>query len=322
MRLSRPLGYLLELTLAVGASTSAEQLTDYEIATTTLEIAPGDTMAEFEITTMDDDIYERLETIELGLLISGATLQLATDMTRVITIVDDQPIPTVSLLAIADVSEGVTATIIAELTGKLDIPVVLELTATGGSAVELTDYEIATATLEIAPGDLTAEFTIRTLTDTEIDGLKTVELALTVSGGVINVVDGLQTLTILDADALRPSLTLDAVAPIDEGASRIVTARLTKELSTILTITVVTTLDSDPTSTADSLDYSLESRLIEIPAGSLDVKFTLTATPDGIYEGDEQFILSLRPVGDKVDLGTVTRTVTIREIDLVPGTLT
>ena len=319
VRLSGPLGYPLELTLAVGASTSAELLTDYQIVPTTLEIAPGDTMAEFEITTRDDDRYEGPEIVELGLLISGAKLQLATDMTRVITIVDDQPLPTVSLLAIADVSEGVTATIIAELTGKLDIPVVLELTATGGSAVELTDYEIASATLEIAPGDLTAQFEIDAPTDGVRDGIKTVELELTVSGGVVNVIDGRQTLTILDADALSPSLTLDAVAPIDEGDTGVVTARLNKVLSTILTITVVTTLASDPTSAADSLDYSLSSNLIEIPAGSLDVTFTLTATPDGIYEGDEQLILNLMPVGDKVDLGTVARTVTIRETDPVPG---
>ena len=77
VRLSGPLGYPLELTLAVGASTSAEQLTDYQIVPATLEIAPGDTMAEFEITTRDDDRYEQPEIVELGLLISGAKLQLA-----------------------------------------------------------------------------------------------------------------------------------------------------------------------------------------------------------------------------------------------------
>ena len=166
---------------------------------------------------------------------------------------------------------------------------------------------------------MTAQFEINAPTDGVLDGIKTVELALTVSGSVVNVVDGLQTLTILDADALRPSLTLDTVAPIDEGTSRVVTARLLNgNLTTPLTITVETTLASDPTSAADSLDYSLSATTIEIPANSLDVTFTITITDDDVYEGDEQFILSLKPVGDKVDLGTVTRTVTIRDNDNLP----
>ena len=325
VRLDSEYGFPLRLTLL--ASRITDSVSSYRILTPTLEIAPGDTMAEFEIEAIDDDLYEEDENFRLNLRVLGAKDLLAAlepaietaTMERKVTIVDDQPKPTVSLLAITDVSEGDVALITAELTGKLAVPVVLELTATGGSAVQFTDYLLASPTLEIAAGDLTAEFEINAPADGVIDDIKTVELALTVSGSVVDVVDGIQTLTILDADALRPTLTLDTVAPIDEGTSRVVTARLTKELSTILTITVVTTLASDPTSTADRLDYSLSATTIEIPANSLDVTFTLTGTDDDVYEGEEQFILSLRPNGDQVDLGTVTRTVTIRDNDHLPS---
>ena len=325
VRLDGEYGFPLRLTLLASRITAS--VSSYRILTPTLEIAPGDTETEFEIEAIDDDLYEEDEDFNLNLRVLGDNSLLfelepaliTATKTRVVTIVDDQPKPTVSLLAITDVSEGATATIIAELTGKLAVPVVLELTATGGSAVQFTDYLLATPTLEIAAGDLMAEFEINALADGVTDGIKTVELVLTVSGSVVDVVDGIQTLTILDADALRPTLTLDTVAPIDEGTSRVVTARLTKELSTILTITVVTTLASDPTSTADRLDYSLSATTLEIPANSLDVTFTITINDDDLYEGDEQFILSLRPVGDQVDLGTVTRTVTIRDNDHLPS---
>ena len=321
--------YGFPLRLALLASRIIDSVSSYRILTPTLEIAPGDTMAEFEIEAIDDDLYEEDENFRLNLRVLGAKDLLAAlepaietaTMERKVTIVDDQPIPTVSLLAITDVSEGDVALITAELTGKLAVPVLLTLnTGAASSAVQFTDYLLSTPTLEIAAGDLTAQFEISALTDGTLDGIKTVELALTVSGSVVNVVDGLQTLTILDADALRPSLTLDTVAPIDEGDTRVVTARLLNgTLTTPLTITVVTTLASDPTSAADSLDYSLSATTIEIPANSLDVTFTITGTDDDVYEGEEQFILSLRPNGDKVDLGTVTRTVTIRDNDHLPS---
>ena len=327
VRLDGEYGFPLGLTLLASKVTAS--VSGLAILTPTLEIAPGDTMAEFEIEAIDDDLYEEDENFRLNLLVLGdeqilfalePAIKTAT-MSHVITIEDDQPRPTVSLLAITDVSEGATATIIAELTGKLAVPVLLTLnTGAASSAVQFTDYLLSTPTLEIAAGDLTAQFEINAPTDGVLDGIKTVELALTVAGSVVNVVDGLQTLTILDADALRPSLTLDTVAPIDEGDTGVVTARLLNgNLTTPLTIIVETTLASDPTSAADSLDYSLSATTIEIPANSLDVTFTITITDDDVYEGEERFILSLKPVGDKVDLGTVTRTVTISDNDHLPS---
>ena len=131
VRLDGEYGFPLGLTLLASKVTAS--VSGLTILTPTLEIAPGDTMAEFEIEAIDDDLYEQPEVFNLNLLVQGdeqllfaleSAIETAT-MSRKVTIVDDQPKPTVSLLAITDVSEGATATIIAELTGKLAVPVVL-----------------------------------------------------------------------------------------------------------------------------------------------------------------------------------------------------
>ena len=312
-RLSAPLGFTVTLELE-STDITADILTDYQIPTPTVVIPVGSRIGRFEIETIDDDRYERAETFTLTLLVPGDEIDLGTFAIRTVTIVDDQPQPTVSLEPIRDINEGETVKVIARLSAKFDEDVELVL------GPPSADYEISTPTMVISAGQLTAEFGLYVRNDGVEEGTEYASLNLSVTGTVTTVVSvsvGEQTFAILDANS-RPSLSLDIVPDVREGGSVEVTARLNRSLGSTLMITVLT-LAVDPTITAEHVeDYTLSANTIEILANELTATITLTAINDVVYEGEEQFVLSLDVPGDKVDVGTLTRTVKIVESRPVP----
>ena len=283
---------------------------DYEYMTGTVTLS-SDASETLSISLLEDNIFDPGETFTVVLTgHAGPSSVMLGLLEAVVRIDEDDSRPTVSLDQIADVSEGETVTVIARLSGRIDELVQLTL------GPESADYKITEPTLVILAGDLTVAFELIAIDDNRFEGVEVKTVELSVSDNVVGLGDGVQSFMILDAQS-RSSLALDPVVAVEEGDERIVTVRLNRALESTLTVTVSTTEAIGLTRATNAIDYRLSSDSIRIPVGALMATFTLEALPDDLYEGDEEFRLVLTPVGDLVDFGTLTRTVTILDEDLV-----
>ena len=283
---------------------------DYEYMTGTVTLS-SDASETLSISLLEDNIFDPGETFTVVLTGHDGPSAVTLGLSEAVVRIDDNELrPTVDLEEIVDVSEGETVTVIARLSGELSVPV--ELTLGPSDA----DYQITLPTLVIPAGDLTVAFELIAIDDNRFEGVEVKTVELSVSDNVVGLGDGVQSFMILDAQS-RSSLALDPVTAVEEGDERIVTVRLNRALESTLTVTVSTTEAIGLTRATNAIDYRLSSDSIRIPVGALMATFTLEALPDDLYEGDEEFRLVLTPVGELVDFGTLTRTVTILDEDLV-----
>lgn len=108
---------------------------DYDIAITELVIATGQSMGQIPVTFTDDVLYEGDETIEVAFgAITGATVGAVSS--HVLTIVEDDPVPTVQFTAFrfvaAERDEGFDLNLTLDAPAGIDVQV--PYTATGNAA--------------------------------------------------------------------------------------------------------------------------------------------------------------------------------------------
>ena len=283
---------------------------DYEYMTGTVTLS-SDASETLSISLLEDNIFDPGETFTVVLTgHTGPSSVMLGLSEAVVRIDEDDSRPTVDLEEIVDVSEGETVTVIARLSGALSVPVELTLGPLDA------DYAITVSRAVILAGDLTVAFELIAINDNLFEGVEEKTVELGVSDNVVGLGDRVQSFKILDAQS-RSSLSLDPVVAIEEGDDRIVTVRLNRALESTLTVTVSTIEAIGLTRATNAIDYRLSSDSIRIPVGAKFATFTIEVFEDADYEGDEEFRLFLTPVGDLVDLGTLTRTVTILDNDLV-----
>ena len=212
----------------------------------------------------------------------------------------------------AEVAEGDSLTLIVRLTNAPEgaaEAVTVNLDVLGGTATESSDYTLPTS-VTIAEG---AAQTILVFSPTD-DNLA--ERAENLIIGISSVEYGNNQipssasfeLSITDNDQ-RPTISLDPVAPITEGDTRVVTARL---LGAALGFPLEVTLIATDTSASSPTDYDITVPTVTIPAGSLTVDFEIVTVADMSREETEEFELSLLVPPETVGLDVdATRVVTI-----------
>ena len=166
-------------------------------------IPVGATRASFVLTATADLMYEATDetlTLRLSLLSGGVRL---TGAVQTLTIIDDGPVPTVSLeLSSASVVEGVGVTVSAELSVVYASEVEVLLEIVGGSA-EFADY-LTPSTLRatLPAGSTSVAYVLTATVDGLYEGLavETLELRVRVfgTGGLIS--SSVETLEIEDVD--------------------------------------------------------------------------------------------------------------------------
>ena len=124
-----------DITVTLTASGGTADTDDHGLTTReSLTIEAGDTTAKFTISTTDDAIYEGDETLVLSLS-SSADVERNADES-VITISDNDPIPTLSLeLDNLSVREGDSVTIRARLSNVSAEAILVALTLEDGTAL-------------------------------------------------------------------------------------------------------------------------------------------------------------------------------------------
>ena len=279
-----------DITVTLTASGGTADTDDHGLTTReSLTIEAGDLTAMFTISTTDDAIYETDETLVLSLS-SSAEVERDADES-VITISDNDPIPTLSLeLDNPSVREGGAVTVRARLSNVSAEAILVALMLESETALPDSDYlPPAELSAEIAAGTTIAEFTIRTVDDSVYEPVETVLLLLSVIEG--NVTEGTLagTLSINDDEPV-PTLSVEAPDEIVEGTTELVTIRLSG-----MTVDPVTIRVSVGDVSED--DYTLSPAEITIEPGQLETTVMLSVADDGRPEISEILVLEVAADG-------------------------
>ena len=316
VRLNEAATEQLVISLRTVPGGSAES-TDYVEPTGNIVIAAGQLSANFQFNTNEDQVYEGDETLILELEVVEGNANLGT-VRRALTIVEDDDVPNLEVEAAIGIDEGTSREVTIGLTGALEDTVTVSLNMIGLSdRIDSTDYSMLPSALTIVPGALAVTFTIVTTSDMVYEGDEIFDLELLAIAPTIILGAAVTRITIRE-DELLPTLILEEVGPIGEGQSRIVIVNL----SGLLDIPVVVSLDNVPGGSASDAEVSLSPPRMEIPAGEQSARFLVAISSDIVYELTETVLL--RPIGrdlsdNDLSFTTTVSTVLIRDDDPLPS---
>ncbi len=270
------------------ANGTATAPADYTSASGALTFTSGQTSKTVTITINDDALNEADETLTVGL--SNATNATIADNSGIITITDNDPIPTIQFTqSTQSVAEDVgTVTLTAQLSAAsgrdISVPVAYSGTATGSG----TDYTASSGTLSITAGQTTG-----TVTLTIVDDLiyETNETVIATMGTPVNATldtTSVQTVTITNNDS-QPSITIDDLTVGESDGNAVVTVHLSNPSYQSITVDWATANGSAVSAT----DYTAGSGTLTFTAGQTSKTITVAITGDSVHEATEAFYLNL-----------------------------
>ncbi len=194
--------------------------------------------------------------------------------------------------------------------------VIVRASVVGGSATADNDYTSTARDITFSSGSTSQTFSVDIADDTLVEGMEDFTVSLTGVSGDVTLSVSTAMVTILDDDVL----TVGFVQPIysvpeDEGSVTLTVSVLSGQLATgqsvIVRASVVdgsATAGSDYTSTASDLTFSSGLRTQTL---SIDIN------DDALFEGMEDFTVSLTRVSGDVTLSVSTAVVTIEDNDVL-----
>ena len=295
--------------IEIGLAKPGTAIKDEDFMVTEAEDAPafviavGDTMMSktVTITPVDDMLYEGDEIIN----VTGTTMidmeAYGDAMVADITLVDNDPAPTISLAVDVDTiaedggPQDVTITATATSASAVDIPITL---SKPGTAVVGEDFTVASEQEDftIVAGDLTATkvVTITPIDDDIYEGDEHIMVSGTVPDpeGEADVEGAMITLT---DDEMMPTvaLSVDPISISEDGGDQEVT--ITATASGASSMDMVIELDKSGGTAQPGTDFGVTAPEgdFTIAAGETSAMKTVTLTPvnDDIYEGDEEIMV-------------------------------
>ena len=288
-------------TLDFAARVSPQEGPDHSEASFIGNIIPANSRGkrfDYYLRSNPDDIYEGTERYHFELILRDDNGVVQDRYNGFVDIIDEEPIPTLSLDPVEDVTEGGVFTVTVRLSTPVgfDLPITELRYVSAGSTAEMADYvvpeSLQTGELMIAAGMTTAVVTFQTRPDGIYEGTETLVLRpYALSGGQsLNLEGAVSEVTIRDAET-RPTVSLDSPGQVDEGGSITVIARLDGVLESTATVELVPTNGN-----AESDDYTISPTKVTILPGDRDAEFTLTARADIIPTFETIETLTLHPV--------------------------
>ena len=256
--------------------------TDFTQSGTTLTITAGRTAStgSVTITAADNDRFAGDRTVRFSATVTAGS---ALPTTQALTIVEDEPVPPVTLVLSSDrigESEG-TTTVTAELDGAIADELTLTVTAAAVAPALATEFRQSGTALTIAAGQTASTGTVEIsgADDDHYFGDKQVLVTASVTGSAAIAEPGPVTLTIGEDEEL-PTLTL-VLSPEsigEEGEVATVTATLAPPHRDPVTVTVT----AEPDALAESGNYTLSTnRVLSFAGGSAASSGTVTITAVG-----------------------------------------
>jgi hypothetical protein len=197
------------------ADGSAFAGSDYIPASGTLVFAPGETSKTVTIQVNGDTQVEPNEFFVVNL--PGSTNALISKAQGTGTIVDDDGPSAVSFSSAAySVNEGggsIAVTVLRSGNNTAAGTVTVGYATSDGTALQRTDYIIASGVLTFAPGEISKTFTVLIVDDLYVESNETINLTLSnATGGAALASPQTSTLTIVDNDISPPTTN-----PLDDS---------------------------------------------------------------------------------------------------------
>lgn len=323
------------ITVAFSVAGTAASGTDYQPLNTSVVLPANSTSVTVDIATVADNLIEGTETVAVTLTdIDATSVSLGSTRTATIELLDNDS-ATISIEAGKTITEaggsqtvrvvlatanGIGGTAVLAPGVQLSADVVDEGTGTATSANDYAALGAASVSFAAGSGDGTAaNFTVRTLNDTLVEGRETIRLRLV---NLSSSVDGrvslgaAASLAILDNDTA--TVAIASRGPLDEPAgAQTITVTLTTSdgagggatLGPGVAI-VAELFDAGGGTATSGLDYSAianrEIRFTSVSGGSgtignASTTASITVLNDSFIEGPETLRLGLRNLANTLD---------------------
>ncbi|MCU7933390.1 MAG: hypothetical protein KZQ99_00735 [Candidatus Thiodiazotropha sp. (ex Dulcina madagascariensis)] len=272
---------------------------DYEVAGGTLLFADGEVSKSFQVTLIDDALYEGAETINLTLSNAFGAI-LGTTTTSAINLGDDDAPGTAgavdfstAVYTIAEDGGSVTATVTRSggSTGAISI----DYATLDGSATASSDYTFSTGRISFADGDATAKtFSVPIIDDSELEGDEQLTLQLTNSqGGAVLGAQSTAQITVTDDEAQSApatlSFTVNSLSVSESSAS----ADITVSRGLVVSGSVTVDLTVESTTAVAGTDYNVTTGTLQFVDGESAKTVIVAIIDNAAVDGDRTLTFSL-----------------------------
>lgn len=273
------------------ANGTASNGTDFTAVAGTLVLPPGATSATIEVSVNGDTTLEPAETFTLAL--SNATQAALADATATGTILNDDPVPEISLSGGAEYEgDAGTTTLVftAYLSFPIPFPVTVNYATANNGATAGSDYVGATGTLTFAAGVDTAALSVTVIGDTMYEAGEQVRLNLSAPTNA-TLAQAFATGTILNDDSLPAVSIQDVVA--DEGNAGSTGFVFVVELSNASAYPVTVDFATANDSALAGSDYTAASGSLLFGPGTTVQTIAVSVLGDTTAESNESFLVNL-----------------------------
>ncbi|EMK6928356.1 calcium-binding protein, partial [Vibrio alginolyticus] len=340
--------YVNERVLITFSDGTTEEVSVGESGTFTISIPPGESDFTVSIDSIDDSVFEGPETFTL----SGTTEEQSTPVTGTATILDDgsgpgsnpdDDRPAVTMSDAGTINEGDTANFKVTLSNASEAETQVEL------GLNLGDTEVGDlGTLEyntgsgwvavpndgivtVSAGQTEFDVRIASIDDAVYEGPE--DFSVTVTG--IGAVQGSDTGTATivddgtgpgpDPDDDRPSVTISDAGTINEGDTANFKVTLSNASESTVQVELGLNLGDTETGDLGTLEYNTGSGWVAVPndgivtvsAGQTEFDVRIASIDDAVYEGPEDFSVTVTGIG--AVQGSDTGTATIVDDGTGPG---
>ena len=290
------------------ANVTATAGSDYQSRTGTLTFAAGETRKTINIPILGDRRDEADETFVVRL--SNAVDAIFADNEAVGTILDNDPLPTLSLTR-ATATEGdanpVTANVSVRLSAASDRSVIVNFTTVDETATAGNDYAATSGTLTFAPGETTKTIPVTIIPDLLDEANET--FAVQISDATNATLPTLNVRVTINDNDPAPVMSISN-ASIQEGTSGTRELIFTVSLSAASGRPVTVRYSTSNGTARSGVDYQAATGTVTFAAGETSQTIRITLLSDALFEADETFFVRLTsPVN--ATLGTARGTGTI-----------
>lgn len=292
---------------------------DFTRVTGVLVFAPGETTRTFTIPIINDQIDEPDETLNLALENPTGGAVLGSPINAIVTIVDDDATPTISINDISR-TEGDAGTTAFNFTvsvdGQSSQVISVNYSTANGSAVAPGDFTaIQNATVTFNPGQTSKQITVLVNGDYARELNETFFLNLSGAIGAF-IADAQGEATIVNDDVGGAFRFNSASYTAGEPSGSItITVLRTGGLAGNVTVNYAT---SNGTATAGQ-DYTAVSGTLTFAGGQTTQTFIIPIANDGVLEGDETVNIILSDASGGATVGNPnTAVLTITDFNATP----
>jgi hypothetical protein len=283
-----------------------------------IQIAAGQTQGDITVGIVGDAIDEADQTFTV---FGAPNLHVAGSDAVMMTILDDDLPPVLSIAAAGVVNEGDPLTFTVTLAGARERDVTVHWATEAGSATADADFTpTADGTLTFTPQQPTRTLTVETLPD-DVDEATPETLTVRLSAPENAVLDPEHTTAIgqIDDTTAAPSLKLTPVE-VDEGDAGTTTdAKFTVELVGTTELAVLVDYAITGGTATEGADFEAEDGTLAFEPGDTDKTISIDIVGDNTDELNETIIVTLANSGGTVTgAGLGANTITILDDDEAP----